>query len=1195
MNRLEIVVSVIMIVSLCSSSCLYGLPVQSASAFKPDTHIFGANVAIDEILSGSNAVTLNGISYQLDPRTADSIRNYPEYYRGGVVGPDGFPDIYFGQSIVHPDSRCENGALSNDCHYGTFSHEWLRYIYDAGWDYYESRNGDEEGQKALAFTYGYLTHAAGDMWAHTLVNQFAQGIFPSIEEIENDPSKLGIAARHIIVEAYISKHTPNTVLPISSPEDFIYRTFIEGGFVDSRGNDLSSLGRGEIFTYFFDLRDRLVQASADFAQQANACRWYDITCSAIAASAAKAYVDAWIDDIDSGLRAWPKMSQNVAFNLFTLNNFDAAVEVIDDFVGDHLLSMLGAPDFVGAAYNFTDNIEEFVERLLGPIVGPLEDFRNYMIKQATGLDIEALKEFLTSPENYINSQSASIAGRPVIPIGLAPDTSQKLDRMMGINNGVANPNEKFNPERFAPAKNTIVLTKLLLLSPSELNRVNTNHGVGPIYFHGDNGYGGDNAMLDFIRSLDANHQWRKSSLREGDFAVIRNAIGPFPFIGPRQHGEGMPLWVDCLTRERVFRALFDDWENTNFPDLGDICTEITTISRDMAVTISLENVTIIDLAPFPDSNSINNSNVNDDVSVAEIDPYVLRCLIPSTQDRLSVFNGTGNREEDPLCRTKARMHFDISINGQEFRFPRSGTIDIPLGETYYLQNEGKPINPPPNQGWSSSLGPVRTLSIDPISLALHGEPLDIRITATDHNKVIPQSGVGNTTDNQHPPQPAGGTSEDGAATSFSAVINQLCGALIAAQANISGSMSICTDTTGSSSNNNQEIHRTYFWMDKYGDGPHTEQSSSFYGEYFIITFSITARPLLEVNEDDDANEETLQHSGFFIQSTFGEKGNFELAVPHLDGGFDFLWRNNDVPPPEGQPWQWIEADGAGSELGQIDALSLIQSTFGNGGNLEIIARVDDGLVHFWRILNSDGNFEWHGPTPLVNSDNATILTSGVSGNPSVIQSTYGEAGNFELAVPSADRGFFFTWRDNDDPILSWGKQIPNNVELVGAEVGHIDALTLLQSNFGSENSPGNLEVAARVGDRLVQFWRTADSNGNFEWHGPVEIPNLTGVSGNPSVIQSNFGEVGNFELVVPAAEGGFYFLFRNNDEPGHPWSQTQLVGVNAGRLESISLIQSNFGEIGNLEVVARTVDNTTVNFWREDNDPFTWHGPFPIP
>lgn len=82
-----------------------------------------------------------------------------------------------------------------------------------------------------------------------------------------------------------------------------------------------------------------------------------------------------------------------------------------------------------------------------------------MIKQATGLDIEALKEFLTHSENYINSQSASIGGSPAIPIGLAPDTSQKLDRLMGINNGVANPDVKFNPEMFAPAKNSIILTK----------------------------------------------------------------------------------------------------------------------------------------------------------------------------------------------------------------------------------------------------------------------------------------------------------------------------------------------------------------------------------------------------------------------------------------------------------------------------------------------------------------------------------------------------------------------------------------------------------------------------------------------------------------------------------------------------------------------------------------------------------------
>jgi hypothetical protein len=42
-------------------------------------------------------------------------------------------------------------------------------------------------------------------------------------------------------------------------------------------------------------------------------------------------------------------------------------------------------------------------------------------------------------------------------------------------------------------------------------------------------------------------------------------------------------------------------------------------------------------------------------------------------------------------------------------------------------------------------------------------------------------------------------------------------------------------------------------------------------------------------------------------------------------------------------------------------------------------------------------------------------------------------------------------------------------------------------------------------------------------------------SGTPSLIQSNFGIKGNFELVVPMSNGGLAHYWRNNDDPELPW------------------------------------------------------------
>jgi hypothetical protein len=93
-------------------------------------------------------VTVDGKQYPVDGRVVAALRDWPSYYNAGVVGPDGFPDLTMGQSIIHPE---RTGA-------------WLRYILDRAWAAQSdgSYSANEKAQ-ILAFAYGFLTHAAGDM------------------------------------------------------------------------------------------------------------------------------------------------------------------------------------------------------------------------------------------------------------------------------------------------------------------------------------------------------------------------------------------------------------------------------------------------------------------------------------------------------------------------------------------------------------------------------------------------------------------------------------------------------------------------------------------------------------------------------------------------------------------------------------------------------------------------------------------------------------------------------------------------------------------------------------------------------------------------------------------------------------------------------------------------------------------------
>ena len=201
------------------------------------------------------------------------------------------------------------------------------------------------------------------------------------------------------------------------------------------------------------------------------------------------------------------------------------------------------------------------------------------------------------------------------------------------------------------------------------------------------------------------------------------------------------------------------------------------------------------------------------------------------------------------------------------------------------------------------------------------------------------------------------------------------------------------------------------------------------------------------------------------------------------------------------------------------------------------------------------------------------------------QSNFGGKGNFELVLPTSggDRGgLVHFWRDNDDPSLPWIGPTP-----FATDTGPVDAVALLQSNFGD---PGNLEVVARIGDRLALFSRASEPP--WTWQGPTFF--FSGASGVPGFVQSHFGDKGNFELVTPMQQGGVVHLWRNNDAPDLPWSAPSAPFAAQERVLATSLIESSSGTPGsggNLDVVLHSSDDRYLHYWRHDGPPWNWVGP----
>ena len=126
------------LILLVTSISVYDLElIPEAFAWKVETHLYFANEVLDDLCS-DGSILIEDENYLVDATIATAICSYPQYYRAGTVGPDGFPDLMSGQGTVHPDLKCyvdknNDGDITDlneippNCIFddeGTFTYEW---------------------------------------------------------------------------------------------------------------------------------------------------------------------------------------------------------------------------------------------------------------------------------------------------------------------------------------------------------------------------------------------------------------------------------------------------------------------------------------------------------------------------------------------------------------------------------------------------------------------------------------------------------------------------------------------------------------------------------------------------------------------------------------------------------------------------------------------------------------------------------------------------------------------------------------------------------------------------------------------------------------------------------------------------------------------------------------------------------------
>lgn len=579
---------------LCGVAVLAALPAAPAHAWKPKTHIYLAEEALRDALD-NNKVTIHETDYRtgkiigvlgefdVDPAVLAALRAAPQQYRAGVLGPDAYPDILTGQQVIHPDEAMAVGRGAGG------SNAWLTHIWRRGFV-------ESSSPQVRAFTVGYLTHAAGDVFAHTFVNHFAGGEFTLAPDSTN-------AVKHLVLEGYIGKRTPTTVSAISSSvttggplnprkrddlgldeevtrsrttyygtitqeqtsvagvESFIHQelTYAAPGSI-LEAKLMKGTGTTRSIPYVFStLRNGLQAQVAAYDRIRLSKSGPERLVYAAANGPAAEYKRAWIKDIDEGLAAFPAVSHEIAKAIvYNEGGSDMvrAKEVMNKYVTDHLASMAGAPDAVVATAAFISSV---IDGILPPPVR--EAFRAMMqapmdmlVKGVSGRTADEWADYLKNPEQHfdevMNRPGGGHGGETDHPIDLA---TFNRDYLKIADAGYKDSSLKWKVDDLPPAFNTLQLTKMMLLGDKGLDDLNAKLKEKGAAIGGPPG-DFRNLMLGWVRSLDAGNQWQGiaaegSPSPQPSFAVDGGAayrklfliqVGEKPWIAEQSAGEPAP-------------------------------------------------------------------------------------------------------------------------------------------------------------------------------------------------------------------------------------------------------------------------------------------------------------------------------------------------------------------------------------------------------------------------------------------------------------------------------------------------------------------------------------------------------------------------------------------------------------------------------------------------------------------------------
>lgn len=448
---------------LLAAAMLVMLP-KPVSAWSINTHMYVANRVLEDLADG--AITIHevvlaedGSKHAVEPPlgqiavpgdVVSAILSHPEVFRAGNCGPDGFPDMYIGQSIIHPYEPGQHWRAI----------DWVQHLLEQARD-----AGGETRAEALAFAYGFAAHCAGDALGHTWVNSHSGGVW--------DWGDMGVVKRHVALESYVNSRIPAADQTAECFALQIDREFVADALVRHDAVAPSRV-RASHLQALMDYREAFRKAERTCENLLDNTWGVDVSCGAI--SSLEEAFETQRERADDAIEAWISTSAQIMRDVATGSYYEVPGRV-SDWMAEWIPRLLAVPEVVLQGLDY----------LCAPIdalTAPIEERFMALLSDVYDSLLRETFEEMVNPDVF-----------------LAATFDASAIEAINDDMGITAEHPDLDLDAFDALYDSIVLAKLSLLDGEGIAQLGALLGVEIPTSGGD-----DHILYHCINSLDASYQ-----------------------------------------------------------------------------------------------------------------------------------------------------------------------------------------------------------------------------------------------------------------------------------------------------------------------------------------------------------------------------------------------------------------------------------------------------------------------------------------------------------------------------------------------------------------------------------------------------------------------------------------------------------------------------------------------------------------